>query len=267
MVRINSKQMGPFYGNGFRISYSPLFGEEITQLLQKQAVERVQDPGTRDFYSRIFLVPKKNGKLCPVIDLSLLDQYIEKQPLKMETVKSVWQLILVNDWADSIDRTDAYQLVPIHPHSRKYLHFMFENQVFQFTALSFGMSLSVDFYQTDGRSQGSFAWTFHLTFSIPRRLALKRSNMQLTYMSHNILPTDSWKSRVHSKLKVKFDTSSAIHLHRNGISDTTEYSQGTTRSHRTPTSDYQTISNLDSSYSTNFPFSFGQTQYSSRQFF
>ena len=85
----------------------------------------------------LFLVPKKNRKLWPVIDLSLLNQYIRKQPFKMETVKSVRQSILVNDWTVSIDLTD----VPIHPQSRKYLQFMFEDQVFQFTALPFGMSL------------------------------------------------------------------------------------------------------------------------------
>ena len=123
-------------------SSSPLLQEEIKELLQKRAAERVQDPGTPSFYSQLFLVLKKNGKLCPVIDLSLLNQDIKKQPFKMETVKSVRQLILVNDWAVSIDLTDAYLHIPIHPQSGKYLRFMFENQVFQFTALPFGMSLS-----------------------------------------------------------------------------------------------------------------------------
>ena len=72
--------------NGFRVPFkstppllvvpislqspSPLFQEEIVELLQKWAVERVQDPGTPGFYSRLFLEPKKNGKLRPVIDLS-----------------------------------------------------------------------------------------------------------------------------------------------------------------------------------------------------
>ena len=56
---------------------------------------------------------------------------------------SVRQSILVNNWAVSIDLTDAYLHVSIHPQFRKYLCFMFENQVFQFTALPFGMSLSL----------------------------------------------------------------------------------------------------------------------------
>ena len=105
-------------------------------------MERVQDPGTSGFYSRLFLAPKKNGKLGLVLDLSLLNLYIKKQPFKMETVKSVWQLILGNDWAVSIDLTDAYLHVLIHPQSWKYLRFVFINQVFQFMALPFRMFLS-----------------------------------------------------------------------------------------------------------------------------
>ena len=84
-------------------------------------------------------------------------------------------------------------------------------------------------------------------------------------ISHNILLSKSSKSRIHSKSKeVRFETSSVIHLQRDGISDTTEYSQGTTRMHLIPSSDYQTISNSESSFSKNFPFSFGQTQCNSR---
>ena len=85
------------------------------ELLQKWAVERVQGLGTPGFYSQLFLVPKKNGKLHLVIDLSLLNQYIKKQPFKMETVKSVQQSVLVNNWAVSIDLIDAYLHVLIHP--------------------------------------------------------------------------------------------------------------------------------------------------------
>ena len=60
----------------------------------------------------------------------------------METVKSVRQAMRLNDWAVSIDLTDAYLHVPIHHQSRKYLRFVHEGQVYHFMALPFGMSLS-----------------------------------------------------------------------------------------------------------------------------
>ena len=98
--------------------------------------------GNSRLFSLLFLLPKKSGKLRPVIDLSLLNQYINKQPFMMETVKSVSQSIIVNDWAVSIDLMDAYLHIPIHPISRKYLWFVYGHQAFQFTALLFGMSPS-----------------------------------------------------------------------------------------------------------------------------
>ena len=123
-------------------SSSPFIREEMETILKKRAVERVQNPGTPGFYSWIFLVPKKNVKFHLIIDLYLLNRYIEKQSFKMETVKSVRQAMKLNDWAVSIDLTDAYRHVPIHPQSRKYLCLVHEDQVFHFTALLFGMSLS-----------------------------------------------------------------------------------------------------------------------------
>ena len=119
-----------------------IFLPVIARRNRRTSQETGSGKGTPGFYSRLFLVPKKNGKLRPVIDLSLLNQVINKQHLKMETVKSVRQSIMANDWAVSINLTDAYLHVPIHPRSRKYLRFVYEHQVFQFTALLFGMSLS-----------------------------------------------------------------------------------------------------------------------------
>ena len=114
----------------------------MAELLKKWAVERVRNRITPGFYSRLFLVPKKNRKLRPVIDLSLLNHYIHKQHFKMETVKSVRQSIMDNNWVVSIDLTDAYLHVLIHPNSRKYLQFIYDHQVFQFMAFPFGISLS-----------------------------------------------------------------------------------------------------------------------------
>ena len=64
--------------------------------LQKRAVERVQDPGTPGFYSRLFLVPKKNVKLRPVIDLSLLNQYIRKRASAQKVYDANW--VVYSNW-------------------------------------------------------------------------------------------------------------------------------------------------------------------------
>ena len=144
--------------NGYKIPFdkrpqlspSPLFlsqteskalEEEVQKLLQKGAVERVylEDPG---YYSRIFLVPKKNGKLRLIIDLSKLNTFLNIQSFSMETANKVRNAILPKDWTFSIDLTDAYLHVPIHVTSRKFLRFCLKGKVFQFQALPFGLATS-----------------------------------------------------------------------------------------------------------------------------
>ena len=61
---------------------------------------------------------------------------------KMETQRKVKDAIQLNDWAFSLDLTDAYLHVPIHPRSRKYLRFTLRGRVYQFKALPFGLSTS-----------------------------------------------------------------------------------------------------------------------------
>ena len=56
-----------------------LIQEEVTKILQKQAIQPVECPSERDFYSNIFLVPKKDGGQRPVINLKALNSFVHKQ--------------------------------------------------------------------------------------------------------------------------------------------------------------------------------------------
>ena len=58
----------------------------------------------------------------------------------METAKSIRKSIRKGEWVTSIDLTDAYFHVPIHPQSQKYLRFQTKKGVFQFQALPFGVA-------------------------------------------------------------------------------------------------------------------------------
>ena len=115
--------------------------EEVASLLSKGTVEEII-PECPGYYSRIFLIPKKNGKLRLIIDLSVLNHFVYTQTFKMETQRKVKDAVQLNDWAFSLDQTDAYSHIPIHYRSCKYLRFTLRGRVYHFKALPFGLSTS-----------------------------------------------------------------------------------------------------------------------------
>ena len=117
--------------------------EEISSLLSKNAIREVRQGESRlGLYSRYFLVKKKGGGLRPILDLRVLNKYLKKFQFKMLTAASLLRTIRHMDWFTSIDLKDAYQHIPVYPPHRKFLRFGFEGQVYEYTVLPFGMSLS-----------------------------------------------------------------------------------------------------------------------------
>ena len=73
------------------------------------------------FYSHLFLVPKPHQKWRAFMDLNRLNVFLLVERFKMETPES----IRASDSRGmmSIDQSDTYLHIPIHPTSRKYLRF------------------------------------------------------------------------------------------------------------------------------------------------
>ena len=113
--------------------------EQITLMLQKNAIMEVP-PDSPGFYSNVFLVRKASGGWRPVIDLKNLNTHIHARHFRMFTTSSVLSSVEKGDYAFKIDLQDAYFDVPIHPSSRKYLRFAFENRMYQFQVLPFGLN-------------------------------------------------------------------------------------------------------------------------------
>ena len=114
----------------------------VDNLVQKEVLEVVTDqsPG---FYSRFFLTPKKNSpKFRAILDLSSLNTYIVKEKFKMDTAESIRDLLQQGDWTTSIDLSDAYHHIPIHPCHRKYLRFKFKGIIYQYKVLVMGLTTS-----------------------------------------------------------------------------------------------------------------------------
>ena len=56
------------------------------------------------------------------------------------------------DYVFKIDLQDVYFHVPIHPSSRNYLRFAFENKVFQFRVLPFGLNTAPQIFTRLGHT-------------------------------------------------------------------------------------------------------------------
>ena len=73
----------------------------VDSLLEKGAIEPVHRSRFLGFLSRLFLVPKKNGDLCPVIDLSTLNRYLVIPHLLMEMAQTVRAAVCQDKWTVS----------------------------------------------------------------------------------------------------------------------------------------------------------------------
>ncbi len=118
--------------------------QEIGCLLEKGAVERVPPHELESgFYSRYFVVPKRDGGLRPILDLRPINRALCERPFRMLTLKQILAQIRPGDWFASVDLKDAYFHIQIAPHHRRFLRFAFENAAYQYSVLPFGLALAL----------------------------------------------------------------------------------------------------------------------------
>ena len=129
--------------------------EQISIMLQKNAITQVP-PDSPGFYSNVFLVRKSTGGWRPFIDLKNLNAYIHAPHFGMFTTGCVLSSVEKGDYAFKIDLQDAYFHVPIHPSSRKYLRFAFENRVYQFQVLPFGLNTAPQVFTHLGHTVSAY---------------------------------------------------------------------------------------------------------------
>jgi hypothetical protein len=85
---------------------------EITQLLEKKAIEKVQSSEVV-FSSIFFLTTKKSGEWRPILTLRNLNVFIKPRPFKMESLAAVLPELQKDWWGASLDLKDAYMHVHI----------------------------------------------------------------------------------------------------------------------------------------------------------
>ena len=119
--------------------------EALYQLINKNAVEPVENQNSLGVYNRLFLVPKPNNQWRPVLDLSTLNTFLNTESFKMETPETIRTSLQAGEWVTSIDFKDAYFHIPIHSQSRKYMRFHLQGRSYQFKALPFCLFTAMEF--------------------------------------------------------------------------------------------------------------------------
>lgn len=135
---------GPVYQSAepCQTSYSSLeksfFTESIRNLLTIGAISECE-PCNGQFISRVFLVPKPNGKMRFILNLKELNKFIPTQHFKLEDLRTALKLISPDCLMATLDLKDAYFLINVHPESRKYLRFRLDGKLYEFNVLPFGL--------------------------------------------------------------------------------------------------------------------------------
>ena len=143
-------------------------GEATRALVAKSAMELAPLPSL-GFYSLLFVVWKTSGSWRPVIDLSILNLYMDVSHFRMETIQSVLLSVRQGDWMASIDLKEAYLQVPVHLDSRSFLRFVAQGNVYPFSALCF--SLSTGLLTGHGSCFRHSPFLGYPHEAVPRRLA------------------------------------------------------------------------------------------------
>lgn len=135
------QQPAPLVTRPHNIEEDRHFCQEIQRLLSLGVIRQCL-PSEGQFVSKIFLRDKPNGEKRLILNLKPLNQFIQTSHFKLEDLRSAVKLILKDCYMCTIDLKDAYFLVNIAEKHRKFLRFQYKSQLFEYTALPFGLNVA-----------------------------------------------------------------------------------------------------------------------------
>ena len=117
--------------------------KEIVDLLKK-GVREVCSHTPGEFVSNIFTIPKKSSRNRPVIDMRVLNEFVDYIPFRLEDISFPKSVLRQGDLWTILDLREAYLTVPVEKKSRIYFRFVWRG-----CSASSLASLSVSFLQSE----------------------------------------------------------------------------------------------------------------------
>ena len=111
---------------------------EIDKLLAKGIIKPSQHEAG-EVISGIFLRPKKDGSYRLILNLKNLNECLEYQYFKTDTLQTIFKLMTKDCFMASIDIKDAYHAIPVDRNFEKFLKFEFEGCLYCFICFSNGL--------------------------------------------------------------------------------------------------------------------------------
>lgn len=151
----------------------------MEKYLQKGIIEQSEHE-YGEVLSHIFIRPKPDGSHRLILNLSKLNDHVEKVSFKMETLKTALYLIEKNCYFAKIDLKDAFYSIPINKKFKKYLKFMWNGQLYSFTCLPNGLS----------PASRIFTKTLKPVFSSLRKMG----NTNVAYIDDSLLKSNTYQA-------------------------------------------------------------------------
>ena len=112
---------------------------EIEKMMKLGVIEHAKHEHG-EFISNIFSRPKKDGSVRVILNLTKLNEFVEYNKFKMDTLKTIVRMVKPNCFMATIDLKLAYYLVPICSEDKKLLRFIWNDKLLQYTVLPNGLS-------------------------------------------------------------------------------------------------------------------------------
>ena len=109
------------------------------KLLEKRVITKVS-PIPGQILSNVFLRPKKDETHRLILNLKRFNESVSHYHFKMDSLSTITKLVSQNCYMASVEMKNAYYSIPIRFSDRKFLRFIWEGELYEFTCLPNGLS-------------------------------------------------------------------------------------------------------------------------------